>query len=174
MDEIWKDIEGYEGYYQVSNLGKVRSLDRVSTNIDGKKIPLKGRVLVLSFSSSYYKVNIIKEGKRKTFNLHRLVAEAFCEGEKSLEVNHIDGNKFNNNYYNLEFVTGEYNREHATNLGLVNNKGEDSGTAKLKEEQVLEIRGLKGKFTQSDIGRMFNVSRTTISFILSNKRWKHI
>tara|TARA_R110002074_G_scaffold32337_1_gene90475 strand:+ start:140 stop:673 length:534 start_codon:yes stop_codon:yes gene_type:complete len=107
--EVWKDIPEYEGLYQVSNLGNVRSLDRVSSK--GRKV--KGKVLKGAICGSpYFRVNLYKDNKIKLKNIHQLVAIAFLKhtpcGHK-LVVNHIDINPKNNNLYNLEVITQREN-----------------------------------------------------------------
>ncbi|MGN1298135.1 MAG: NUMOD4 domain-containing protein [Clostridia bacterium] len=120
MEEVWKDIDGYEGLYQVSNLGRVKSFDRYVKNKMSNKNIKKGRVLRPCVSKyGYLNVNLVKNTKGKTSAIHRLVAIAFIENpENKLCVNHIDGNKKNNNVYNLEWVTHSENNIHAIKTGL--------------------------------------------------------
>lgn len=115
LKEEWRDIEGYEGLYQVSNLGRVRSLDRLVNNHSGLKRSIKGHVLkdTLCNNRGHRKIEIQKNKKRRSFLVHRLVALAFLPNpKKKSEVNHIDANVENNNVSNLEWVTPEENREH--------------------------------------------------------------
>lgn len=120
MDEIWKDIEGYEGLYQVSNLGNVKSLDRnfVVLNKKGFKqhIRQKGRLLKKQNGSCGYKiVNLSKDNIHKTHMIHRLVAKTFLPNPLNLpEVNHKDECKDNNALYNLEWCTSKYNANYGT------------------------------------------------------------
>lgn len=100
--EIWKDIKGYEGLYQASNLGRVKSFH---TNFNSKGY-LKPRLS----KDGYYSVTLYKNGKSKQFKVHRLVAEAFVPNSDNLpQVNHKDENKLNNNVDNLEWCTAKYN-----------------------------------------------------------------
>lgn len=102
--EIWKDLPGYEGLYQVSNLGKARSI-----RFNKEKILKPSR-----FSNGYFTVALSKEKNQKTYALHRLIAISFIENKKKLPVvNHIDGNKLNNNIFNLEWVSNRENIIHA-------------------------------------------------------------
>ena len=107
--EVWKDIPEYEGLYQVSNLGSVRSLDRI--DIIGRK--LKGKVLKAAICSpKYLGVSLSKDNKAKTITVHKLVAYAFLNHKScgyKLVVNHIDTNPKNNNVTNLEIVTAREN-----------------------------------------------------------------
>ena len=113
----WKDVKGFEGLYVVSDCGKVKSLGNGnSTNPNFRK----ERILKTTYSANgYEKVKLNKEGKRKHAHVHRLVAIAFLDNPKNNpEVNHKDGDKLNNNYSNLEWVTASENQIHAFNNGL--------------------------------------------------------
>lgn len=114
--EEWKDIEGYEGYYQVSTEGRVRSLDRVVQGYHTEKLRLKGRIIKPNeLSNGYYEVHLCKDGVRKTAFIHRLVAKAFLNNEHNLpEVNHKDENPKNNSVENLEWCTSKYNANYGT------------------------------------------------------------
>ena len=106
--EIWKDIAGYEGLYQVSNMGRVKSLNYKGT---GKERILKGS----KASNGYLQVLLYKDGKRKWYRIHRLVATAFCENPMGYtDVNHIDQDKTNNKVENLEFCSRSYNCNYGT------------------------------------------------------------
>ena len=113
--EIWKDIKDYEGLYQVSNLGRVRSLpkvDRLGRVHNGK---IKAQV---NNGSGYLIVNLKHNGKQKMKTVHRLVAETFISNDDNLpEINHIDGNKVNNRVDNLEWCTRSENVKHAIKNG---------------------------------------------------------
>ena len=103
---MWKDIKGYEGYYQVSSDGEIRRM-----LAHGRTRIVKNR---LNPKSLYYSVSLSKKCTRKSFAVHRLVAEAFIpNNENKREVNHIDGNKLNNKVSNLEWVTQKENLVHA-------------------------------------------------------------
>lgn len=125
MKEIWKDIEGFEGYYQVSNLGRVKSLDREIVFNNGKsekaKTMIRGRILsITKQTQGYSQVGLCKNGTQKSYRLNRLVAKAFIPNPFGKpEVNHIDGNKDNNRADNLEWVTSQENSIHALKNGLI-------------------------------------------------------
>lgn len=116
MEEIWKDITNFEGIYQVSNLGRVRSLDRIAVG-KKQKHKLKGRILKTYENSIYYNVFLRKDGKSYEKNVHRLVAETFIKNENNYsDVNHKDGNKHNNKVSNLEWCDRSFNITHSYNV----------------------------------------------------------
>ena len=105
MEEVWKDIEGYEGYYIISNFGRVKSLDRYIKRIDGKSNFVKGRFIAIQYNkrNNVYMVMLNKNGKRTAFNLHQLVARNFIYNDDPINkttVNHIDGDRSNNRVNN--------------------------------------------------------------------------
>ena len=110
MKESWKDIKGYEGLYQISNLGRVRSVDR----LDSANHRLKGRIKSTSIRpNGYENVILCKNSKSKGYSVHRLVAQAFIPNpENKPQINHIDENKANNKVSNLEWVTRKENINH--------------------------------------------------------------
>jgi len=108
--EVWSDVVGYEGRYQVSNFGRVMSLKRYKTG---------GGILRQSLSNAgYLKVGLYKESTHKNHNVHRLVALAFIPKDGCEFVNHIDGNKVNNKVENLEWCSRSDNQKHAFRMGL--------------------------------------------------------
>lgn len=115
--EIWKPIKDYEGYYEVSSFGRVRSVDRY-VEYNNREIHLhKGRILkqFADKGKEYLNVNLNKNGKNKRKRVNRLVAETFISNpENKTEVNHIDENKTNNHVDNLEWVTPKENSNHGT------------------------------------------------------------
>ena len=114
MQEIWKDIEFYEGYYQVSNLGNVKSLARTVPFRKSFRIIQEKLLKVRKEKSGYQVVSFYINGVEIKKKVHRLVAEAFIENKKNkLQVNHIDGNKMNNFVNNLEWVTPSENIIHS-------------------------------------------------------------
>ena len=119
MEEVWKDIQGYEGLYQVSSLGRVRSLDRyVPHKTFGRKF-CKGRTMITHINNAgYVTVNLCKGNKCTSFDVHRLVATAFlyAENPNAVQVNHKDENKHNNRIDNLEWCSRSYNNTYGTKV----------------------------------------------------------
>lgn len=117
MTEIWAQIEGYEGFYEVSNTGKVRSVERYVERMKHgklerllrKSIPLKER----TNNKGYREVTLQRDGERAQFRVHRLVAAAFCAGGPQEHVNHINAVRHDNRAQNLEWCTAKHNVAHA-------------------------------------------------------------
>ena len=118
-DEIWKDIPEYEGVYQVSNLGRIRSLDREITYANRKTGLYKGRIMKLKMSKYGYVVfHFSVDNKKKAISVHRLVAETFIPNPDNKPcVNHIDCNRANNKVSNLEWCTHKENVQHSIKCG---------------------------------------------------------
>ena len=117
--EIWKDIQDYEGRYQISSQGQVKSLNRKANHTSGERIVSERILKNQRQENSYNNVSLSKDGKMKRFTVHRLVANAFISNpENKPQVNHIDGNKQNNSASNLEWVTSQQNNTHAYKLKL--------------------------------------------------------
>ena len=113
MEEIWKDIKGYEGLYQISNLGRVKSISRKINTFYGYR-KTKEKILKSSYDKDgYLKITITNNWKHKTHKIHRLVAEAFIPNpDNKPTINHIDGNKLNNSIDNLEWATRKEQTKH--------------------------------------------------------------
>jgi len=122
MKEIWKDIIGYEGMYQISNLGRCKSLDRYISL--GVKRFYKGKILSQTLSNGYLSVKLSKKGfKPITITIHRLIALYFIPNILNKPfINHIDGVKTNNNISNLEWCTQTENMQHSFKIGLSKTK----------------------------------------------------
>jgi hypothetical protein len=172
-EERWKAIEGYEGLYEISDHGNARSLDR----IDALGRTRKGTLLAPSqVRGGYYHVNLYKDGKQKSFLVHRLVAKAFCDGyAEGLYACHNDGDPTNNHYTNVRFDTPKNNQADRIKHGTHDN-GELSVRSKTTNEQAKEIRKLyaTGDYTQTKLAKMFDLAQVTISRIVTYKRYKPI
>lgn len=104
-NESWRDIPDYETFYQASNMGRVRSLDRITKSGYGRKRKIKGRILSQSISNcGYNRACLSKEGKKAYYNVHRLVISAF-KGESSETVDHSNGNRKDNRLENLRYMS---------------------------------------------------------------------
>ena len=131
MNEQWRDVLNYEGYYEVSSLGSVRSL--------GGRRGSSKRFLKYADTKGYDSVCLSLKNRRKTFQVHRLVLDAFVGHQPSMEVNHKDGRKKNNSLSNLEWVSHKTNMGHAVETGLLNNKGKNHPMYKRKALLKLTI-----------------------------------
>lgn len=119
MQEIWKDIKGYEGLYQISNLGRVKSLRKWIRGYNGYKNEERILKPYIHHGPDYYVVTLCKNKNKKMHLLHRLIAKAFIPNPNNYpQINHIDGNKQNNNITNLEWCTQSQNTKHAFKMGL--------------------------------------------------------
>lgn len=176
--EEWRDIKGYEDWYQISNFGRVRSLDREVVYSNKKKYKYVGKILNPTLKKTgYYYVSLSKNNVRPKFDVHRLVAMAFLDNPNNYPcVNHIDGVKTNNNVSNLEWCTFSQNSIHADNAGLYTRTyGEINGMSKLTKDKVLEIRELLSNGEKGiHIAKKFNISISTVSMIKNKKLWSHI
>ena len=167
MNPIWRDIEGYEGFYQVSSIGQVRSVDRVVDHKRHGKVIRKGRVLKeLKNGNGYSFVTLYKNGKYKPFKVHRLVATAFgYNPHDKNQVNHESGIKTENGIWNLEFVTPSENIRHAYQMGLFTSR------KTLTDDQADQVRYeyASGDIIQSKLAEKYGVSIATINNALNRK-----
>lgn len=171
MIEVWKDIEGYECLYSVSNTGKVKSHDRIYkgelSNHTGLRFysekPYKGRLLRLeSPGRKYHTICLNKNGNRNFQHVHRLVAKAFIPNlEGKEQVNHIDGNMKNNDVSNLEWVTRKENGTHAAKTGLYRT-GEKHQNSRI----VLNTQTGIYYFSVREAAETTNIKRATLTCML--------
>ena len=122
MKEIWKTVKGYEDYYMISNKGRIRTVARFIYYRKGSDVATwrASKIMKLKISKHGYAHIMLKAGNnRKDYSIHRLVAQAFIDNPDNLPtIDHIDGNKLNNNVNNLEWVSYKENNQRAYDLGL--------------------------------------------------------
>lgn len=177
IKEKWKPIEGFEGRYEISNNGQVKSIERYVNHYCGgvKKVPEK----ILSHWKNhmgYRLVSLHKDNLKIGISVHILVARAFVKNPHNKpEVNHKDGNKDNNHYKNLEWNTRLENQQHSVYTLGKHFAGEAHYKAKIKVDTVLKMRELHktGKYNMAEIGRMFGVNnKDHAANIIKGKCWK--
>ena len=173
VDETWKDIDKFDGHYQVSNCGRVRSVDRIGTyrNYKGKivNVPYKGKIMTPSDSRGYEAT--VLDGK--SVRIHRLVAEAFVPNPDNLPVvNHIDGNKKNNMAKNLEWVTQKRNMEHARENGLLPDKKSSLSRYDIHRARYIYVPGKNSKTSSCKLAKKYGVSESHMYRILSGEKCK--
>lgn len=169
MEEIWKDIKGYEGLYQISNTGKIKSIDRCYAHkgCNGGFYHKKEKILIPAYDKDkYLKVTLCKNGKKNSKSVHRLVAETFISNPNNLpQVNHKDENKQNNSVNNLEWCTVKYNTNYGTGI-------ERSAKAKFKAllQYDLNMNLLKKWNSCKEAGETLKLNSKSISRCCLGKR----
>lgn len=177
--EIWKPVVGYEGIYEVSSFGRIKSLARTIT----MKVRLKEKMLktakIIKHGSLPYRLALLsKNDERKTVQVHRIVAQAFIPNpENKPVVNHKDSDGANNIVGNLEWVTYRENTLHSYSKPFISPggsgkrmyRGENSPWAKLSNQQVQEIKELRGKITPKKIAEKYLVSVANVYSILNGR-----
>lgn len=167
---MWKDIKGYEGIYQISDNGDIKSLnrfDKAGHNL--KELIRKQKVTKFGYKN----ITLYKDGKRKEYFVHRLVAYTFIgmpKGKK--QVNHKNGNKIDNRVENLEWVTVSENHKHMYRTGLRSMEGEHHNNRKVNAKQAIEI--FKSREKGVDLAKKYGVTTGTISLIRRSKNWTSV
>lgn len=145
MKEVWKKVVGYEelAFYQVSNKGNIRSIDRMIDTVEGKRFRTGKNKKSYPNKKGYLQINVKINGVSRTFRVHRLVAYAFIENPLNKpQVNHMNCKKNDNRVENLEWCTNSENMQHALNNNLFKTHGHDSWNAKFTKEEILHIRAM--------------------------------
>ena len=195
IEEIWKDIPEYEGYYQASNLGHVRSIDRRVPNRKKGYTDMffKGRILKPKVDRyGYLMIVLSKEHIRKNTTVHRMIAKTFIPNPNNYpDINHKDNFKINNKIENLEWCTCQMNNfhrwksknqiEYKLNDGVIIidqktiNRSLGHAT-KLNSQKVKEMRELylTGKYTHEQLGQMFDVCSKYAYLVINRITWKHV
>ena len=177
--EEWRDIQDFIDRYQVSDLGRIKSLARFRDNGSGGYI-MKARIRKQNKDTDgYLLTGLRKPGVQVSGKVHRLVAIAFIPNPENLpEVNHVglysdgkQGNKEDNRAVSLKWSTGLNNMKHASEHGLTT-QGEKHHFSKLTEKQVLEIRA--SNLPHKELAEIYNTGRPNITQIINRKRWGHI
>lgn len=171
--EEWVSVKGYEGLYEVSNKGRVRSLDRTEVIAGRHPEPFirkrKGTILSPR-QGPYLNINLCKDGKKRNVLIHRLVAVHFCPNpDNKPEVNHLDEDKHNNCSSNLVWCSSSENSKHSS----YKTTGSKCGTSKLNEDKVILISYLlrNTDLTLQQIADQFNVSNHAIFRIKAGYNW---
>jgi hypothetical protein len=180
--EVFVDVNGFEDFYQVSNMGRILRKVRIITPIKfGKVVRIRfdQKIVVQCIGlkkDSYYLVKFNVDKISTFFKVHRLVAQHFISNPNNKPcVNHKNGVKTDNRVENLEWCTHDENMAHAWATGLFGSrKGSVNANSKLNEENVLEIRSLSHSLSVRQLSEKFKVSQPTIYKILSREKWSHI
>ena len=181
--EIWKDVKGYKGLYQVSNLGRIRSVGRNTIDKIGIKRHKNGKILKqYTNQSGYLQVKLYKNKKWKTISSHRIVCIAFINEPKKETVNHKNGIKTDNRAENLEWATRSENINHAIRIGLKKNK---HGIEHKQSKYIIQLTRsgnyIKTHYGIHEAGRDTGIQWQNISKVLRGVRgtaggykWKYI
>lgn len=172
MIEKWKDIPGYEGLYQVSDMGSVKSCQRVVTHPRWGFQTIHDKILKHGFVRGYHRVVLCNTGVCKNYFVHQLVLKAFTKStDWKYTVNHIDSDMSNNFLTNLEWATNKENSEHAARFGDIK-RGSGHPAAKLHESDIPVIRADKRMY--QDIAADFGVTACLIGQIKRKTSWAHV
>lgn len=169
--EEWRDVEGYEGLYQVSNEGRVRSLPRTIETSNRQSRTYGGRVIHGCMSSTGYRV--VTLSKKARSSIHRLVASAFVPNPDNKPcVNHINGDKTDNRPENLEWCSYSENEKHAYNIGLKHKSPKAGRQRRFTDEQIRTIR--QSCEPMAHLARKYGVSETTVKYIKTRRIYSEV
>lgn len=153
---MWKAIKGYEGLYEINEYGDIKTLDKYRGNVF-----VSERMIKPDISGSYKRVTLTKNKKHKRYSVHRLVYENFIgELKKDMQINHIDYNKMNNHFSNLEQVTPLENSYHS--------KGNNSIKLSLKDVDYIKNSDL----SNNELSKMFKIHTRSVTRVRNGERWK--
>ena len=184
QQEFWKPVIGvkdnlYDGYYEVSNLGRIKMLPRLLRHSKGIRVS-KEKIVEGCNRHGYKTVSFKKDGIKKTIDVHILVARAFIKNpnlDKFKIVNHLNSDRADNRVENLEWCDHSRNAKHAYEAGKLKiTRGTQRSTAILNEDKVLAIKLLykTGKFSHWKLANMFDIGKTTIQGIINGTKWAHV
>lgn len=170
LGEEWKDIIDYEGLYQISNKGRIKSVSKTLPGVLGGSY-VKNEIILLPYIKEYPTITLRVKSDGKMRALHRILAIHFIPNPQNKKfVNHKDGDKFNCDIDNLEWATSSENQIHSFASGLSKaRKGVENNMTKLSETEVIEIFG--SVLSISGLSKKHNVHKTCIAFIKSGKTW---
>ena len=172
QSETWKPVVDWEGCYEVSSHGLVRSVDRVVLRNGIHRIRRRSRLLSQKSKNGYLEVNLWQSGKGTSIEVHRLVLNAFAGPCPSgYQCRHLNGKRSDNRVDNLRWGTVAENMADREAHGK-NHRGERHASAKLTDAQVRQVRAHTGSLTA--LARQFGVSKGALSLIRLGKRWGHV
>lgn len=185
MEEIWRGVRGFEGLYEVSSLGRIRSVARILVTCNGVHRKLPSRIIKLHKKWGYYFINLNHNYETESRYVHRVVAEAFYgppNGDlDQTQVNHINGVKTDNRVENLEWCTRSENALHSSRVLLNSQKlprGVQHRDCRFSEDDVQYIRThyvpRHPEFGARALARAYGVSHSSIRKIIKRKSWEHI
>ena len=173
--ECWRSVVGYEGHYEVSDRGRVRSVPKcISNSRGGTNRLIKGRIKRFSDDGRYLHLGLSKYGQSKTLRVHRMVLLAFLGPcPDGCEARHLDGDYKNNSFENLVWDTHINNNQDRIIHGT-HNHGSRNGQSKLSEQDVVIMRDLHGMFSIKQFARALGVSPQVIGKAINGVTWKHV
>lgn len=175
--EIWETIDGFDGVFKISNLGRVKRIECIRQHPRYGQSKFKEKIFSVHINTGGYPdVTLQHNGIRKTFRVHRLVAAAFIPNpENKVTVNHKNGIKTDNSVENLEWNTNSENTKHSYRMGLQADRRGENSWSKLKEQDVKTIKALLyAGCNHRMLAEQFNISRPTITAISGKRLWSHV